>query len=103
VEVEELLEEEELVEEEDLGEKANSPCMFLRYDQPQGPLMVVTTCDPSSTPHSILAEVYPSMKYGLSFPTVSRVVSQPPEPEIGLMVQLTPALLVQVKVLVAEL
>ena len=51
VEVEELLEEEELVEEEEeLGEKANSPCMFLRYDQPQGPLMVVTTCDPSSTP-----------------------------------------------------
>ena len=46
----ELLEEEELVEEEELGEKPNSPCMFLRYDQPQGPIMVVTTCDPSSTP-----------------------------------------------------
>ena len=50
VEVEELLEEEELVEEEELGEKPNSPCMFLRYDQPQGPFIVVTTCDPSSTP-----------------------------------------------------
>ena len=58
---------------------------------------------PSELTHSIPAEVYPSMKYGLSFPTVSLVVSQPPEPEIGDMVQLTPALFVQVKVLVAEL
>ena len=47
LEVEELLEEEELME---LEEKADSPCMFLRYGQPQGPFMVVTTCDPSSVP-----------------------------------------------------
>lgn len=61
------MEEEELLEKEEeelmeLEEKADSPCMFLRYGQPQGPFMVVTTCDPSSVPHSILAEVYPSLK-----------------------------------------
>ena len=55
VEVEELLEkeEEELME---LEEKADSPCMFLRYGQPHGPLMVVTTCDPSSSPFKMIMD-----------------------------------------------
>ena len=48
VEVDELLvKDEELV---DICEKDDAPCMFLRYDQFHGPLMVVTTCTPSSTP-----------------------------------------------------
>ena len=51
--------------------------------------------------HSILAVVYPSVKYGLSFPTVSWVVSQPPLPEMGFKVQLTPAWFDQVKEFVA--
>lgn len=54
LEVEVLLEEEELVEVE---EKADAPCIFRRYGHCQGPWMVVTTCAPSSTPHSMLAEV----------------------------------------------
>ena len=47
LEVEVLLEEEEDVEVE---EKADAPCMFRRYGHCQGPWMVVTTCEPSSTP-----------------------------------------------------
>ena len=53
VEIEELLETEELLEKEELietEENADCPCMFLRYGHPHGPLMVVTTCDPSSVP-----------------------------------------------------
>ena len=46
---------EELVEEE---EKADSPCMFLRYGQPQGPMMVVTTCDPSSSPLKMIMYIH---------------------------------------------
>ena len=52
LEVEVLLEEEELVEVE---EKADAPCMFRRYGHCQGPWMVVTTCEPSSTPLNMQA------------------------------------------------
>ena len=52
VELEVLLEEEELVEVE---EKAFAPCMFRRYGHCQGPWMVVTTCEPSSTPLNMQA------------------------------------------------
>lgn len=92
---------EELVEETEVWEKADCPSMFLRYGHSHGPIMVVTTRDPSKEPHSIVAKVYPSVKYGLSFPTASFVVSQPPEPEIGVRVQLTPARFAQVKVWLA--
>ena len=41
-EVDELLVKDE--ELEVICEKDDAPCMFLRYDQFHGPLMVVTTC-----------------------------------------------------------
>ena len=48
VEVDELLvKDEQLV---DIDEKDDAPCMFLRYGQFHGPLMVVTTCWPSTSP-----------------------------------------------------
>jgi len=53
--------EEELVEETEVWEKADCPSMFLRYDHFQGPIMVVTTRDPSKEPHSIVAKSYPSL------------------------------------------
>ena len=51
----ELPEEGKLPEEgrlpaEDMSVGTESACMVLRYGQPQGPLMVVTTLDPSSVP-----------------------------------------------------